>query len=109
MIAGNASLLQVWTLDEDKEKVSEILEKLGTNLSIGVNILIKQINNRRVSVWGKYEPLHLLEEEVVNAVRAKIAFEDMDLVEKDVQLLYAYKNDEVSEDELRWNILEGIK
>lgn len=46
---------------------------------------------------------------MVNAVRAKIAFEDMDLVEKDVQLLYAYKNDEVSEDELRWNILEGIK
>ena len=109
MLAEKTSLLQVWTLDEDKEKVSEILEKLGTNLSIGVNMLIKQINNRRVSVWVKYEPLHLFEEEVVNAVRAKIAFEDMDLVEKDVQLLYAYKNGDVSENGLRWNILRGIK
>ncbi len=46
---------------------------------------------------------------MVNAVRAKIAFEDMDLVEKDVQLLYAYKNGDVSENGLRWNILRGIK
>lgn len=42
-IMANTSLLQVRTSGEDKEKASEILEKLGTNLSAVVNMLIKQI------------------------------------------------------------------
>ena len=40
---ANTSLLQVRTSSEDKEKASEILEKLGTNLSAVVNMMIKQI------------------------------------------------------------------
>ena len=40
---ANTSLLQVRTSAEDKEKASAILEKLGTNLSAVVNMLIKQI------------------------------------------------------------------
>ena len=40
---SNTSLLQVRTSAEDKEKASEILEKLGTNLSAVVNMMIKQI------------------------------------------------------------------
>mgnify|MGYP001117256941 FL=1 len=40
---ANTSLLQVRTSAEDKEKASEILEKLGTNLSAVVNMMIKQI------------------------------------------------------------------
>ena len=43
MIMANTSLLQVRTSAEDKEKASAILEKLGTNLSAVVNMLIKQI------------------------------------------------------------------
>ena len=48
-------------------------------------------------------------EEVVNEVRATMAFEDMDLTEEDVRMLYAYKNGEVSGDDLRREILEGAK
>lgn len=40
---ANTSLLQVRTSSEDKERASEILEKLGTNLSAVVNMMIKQI------------------------------------------------------------------
>ena len=43
MNMANTSLLQVRTSSEDKEKASEILEKLGTNLSAVVNMMIKQI------------------------------------------------------------------
>ncbi len=40
---SNTSLLQVRISAEDKEKASEILEKLGTSLSAVVNMMIKQI------------------------------------------------------------------
>ena len=40
---ANTTLLQVRTSPEDKEKASEILDKLGTNLSAVVNMMIKQI------------------------------------------------------------------
>lgn len=33
----------MWTSAKDKEKASAILEKLGTNLSVVINMLIKQI------------------------------------------------------------------
>ncbi len=36
---ANTALLQVRTSAENQEKSTEILEKLGTNLSIMVNIL----------------------------------------------------------------------
>lgn len=48
-------------------------------------------------------------EEAVNEVRATMAFEDMNLTEEDVQMLYAYMNGKVSEDELRQEILGGAK
>ena len=35
---ANTALLQVRTSAEDQEKSTEILEKLGTNLSVMVNI-----------------------------------------------------------------------
>lgn len=40
---ANSSLLQVRVDPADREKASEILESLGTNLSAVVNMLIKQI------------------------------------------------------------------
>lgn len=110
MIVANTSLLQVRTSAEDKEKASAILEKLGTNLSAVVNMLIKQtIITEGIPFEVKMSSHSYSTEEAVNEVRATMAFEDMDLVEKDVRLLYAYKNGEVSEDELRREILGGAK
>ena len=48
-------------------------------------------------------------EEAVEAVRATMAFENMDLTKEDVRMLYAYKNGDVSGDDLRREILGGAK
>lgn len=48
-------------------------------------------------------------EEAVNEVRATMAFEDMDLTEEDVRMLYDYKNRDVLGDDLRREILGGAK
>ena len=107
---ANTSLLQVRTSAEDKEKASAILEKLGTNLSAVVNMLIKQIiiTEGIPSEVKMNRPVYSAEE-AINEVKATMAFEGMDLTEDDVQMLYAYKNGDVSGDELRREILRGSK
>ena len=98
------------TSAEDKEKASAILEKLGTNLSAVVNMLIKQIIiTEGIPFEVKMGHPVYSAEEAVNEVRATMAFEDMDLTEEDVRMLYAYKNGDVSGDDLRREILGGEK
>ena len=107
---ANTSLLQVRTSAEDKEKASAILEKLGTNLSAVVNMLIKQIIiTEGIPFEVKMNRPVYSAEEAINEVKATMAFEGMDLTEDDVQMLYAYKNGDVSGDELRREILRGSK
>ena len=107
---ANTSLLQVRTSAEDKEKASAILEKLGTNLSSVVNMLIKQIIiTEGIPFEVKMNRPVYSAEEAINEVKATMAFEGMDLTEDDVQMLYAYKNGDVSGDELRREILRGSK
>lgn len=107
---ANTSLLQVRTSAEDKEKASEILEKLGTNLSAVVNMLIKQIIiTEGIPFEVKMGRSVYSEKETINEVRATMAFEGMDLTEEDLQMLYAYKSGEVSGDDLRREILGGAK
>jgi len=107
---ANTSLLQVRTSTEDKEKASEILEKLGTNLSAVVNMMIKQIIITESIPFevkmnhSVYSPL-----EAVREVEATMAFEDMDLTEEDIRMLYAYKNGGISGNRLRQQILNEAK
>ena len=89
---ANTSLLQVRTSAEDKEKASAILEKLGTNLSAVVNMLIKQISiTEGIPFEVKMGRPVYSAEEAINEVRATMAFEDMDLTEEDVRMLYAIR------------------
>ena len=107
---ANTSSLQVWTSAEDKEKASAILEKLETSLSAVVNMLIKQIIiTEGIPFEVKMGRPVYSEEEEVNEMRATMAFEDMDLPEEYVRMLYAYKNGNVSRDDLRREILGGAK
>lgn len=107
---ANTSLLQVRTSAEDKEKASEILEKLGTNLSAVVNMMIKQIIlTEGIPFEIKMNHSVYSKAETVKEVEATMAFEGMDLTEEDVRMLYAYKNGEVSGDELRQQILGEFK
>ena len=103
---ANTSLLQVRTSAEDKEKASEILEKLGTNLSAVVNMMIKQIIlTEGIPFEVKMKRPAYSQAEAVKEVEATMSFEEMELTEEEVQMLYAYKNGEVSGYELRQKIL----
>lgn len=103
---ANTSLLQVRTSAEDKEKASEILEKLGTNLSAVVNMMIKQIIlTEGIPFEVKMSHAVYSETEAVKEVEATMAFEGMNLTEEDVQMLHAYRSGKVSGDELRQRIL----
>lgn len=107
---ANTSLLQVRTSAEDKEKASEILEKLGTNLSAVVNMMIKQIIlTEGIPFEIKMNHPAYSKMEAIREVEATMAFEGMDLTEEDVRMLYAYKSREVSGDELRQQILSEGK
>lgn len=107
---ANTSLLQVRTSAEDKEKASAILEKLGTNLSAVVNMMIKQIIlTESIPFEIKMNHCAYPSAEAVREVEATMAFEGMDLTEEDIQMLYAYKNGEVSGDELRQQILSEVE
>ena len=103
---SNTSLLQVRTSAEDKEKASEILEKLGTNLSAVVNMMIKQIIfTEGMPFEVKINHPAYTKAEAVKEVESTMAFEGMELTEEDMQILYAYKNGEASGDELRKRIV----
>ena len=108
-IMSNTSLLQVRTSAEDKEKASEILEKLGTNLSAVVNMMIKQIIlTEGIPFEVKMNRPVYAKTEAIKEVQATMAFEGMELTEDDLQLLYAFKNGEASGEELRHRIIGEV-
>ena len=76
---SNTSLLQVRTSAEDKEKASEILEKLGTNLSAVVNMMIKQIIfTEGIPFEVKINHPAYTKAEAVKEVESTMAFEGME-------------------------------
>lgn len=110
MNMANTSLLQVRTSSEDKEKASEILEKLGTNLSAVVNMMIKQIIlTESIPFEVKINHSAYSTAEAIKEVEATMAFEGMDLNEEDIRMLRAYRNGEISGDELRSQILSEVR
>lgn len=107
---ANTSLLQVRTSSEDKEKASEILEKLGTNLSAVVNMMIKQIIlTESIPFEVKINHSAYSTAEAIKEVEATMAFEGMDLNEEDIRMLRAYRNGEISGDGLRSQILSEVR
>lgn len=106
---SGTSLLQVRTSAEDKEKASKILEKLGTNLSAVVNMMLKQIIlTEGIPFEVKMNHQVYSKTEAVKEVEATLAFEGLELTEDDLQILYAYKNGEIEGDELRHRIMGEI-
>lgn len=107
---SNTSLLQVRTSAEDKEKASEILKKLGTNLSAVVNMMIKQIIlTEGIPFEVKISHPVYSKADALKEVQATMAFEGMELTEEDMRILYAYKNGEASGDELRKRIMGEVR
>ena len=102
------SYLQVRTNEEDKEKAGAILEKLGTNLSTVVNMLLKQIIiTKSIPFEAKISQMYT-KEEIISEVKATMSMEHMSLSDKEVQLLKQYQSaNEKERDVLRKAIIEG--
>ena len=106
---ANTSLLQVRTSSEDKEKASEILEKLGTNLSAVVNMMIKQIIiTESIPFEIKINHPVYSTTEAIKEVEASMAFEGIELTKEDIQMLHDYKAGVITGDELRKQILNEV-
>ncbi len=106
---SGTSLLQVRTSAEDKEKASKILERLGTNLSAVVNMMLKQIIlTEGIPFEVKMNQQVYSKTEAIKEVEATFAFEGMNLTEDDLRILYAYKNGEIDGEELRQRIMGEI-
>jgi len=93
------TFLQVRTDKSDKEKASDILESLGTNLSSVVNMLLKQIiMTKSIPFEVKMSPNYSINE-ITEEVQASMTMENMPLTEDDIHLLRTYQASTESEKE----------
>lgn len=110
---ANTALVQIRTAEEDKKQASEILERLGTNLSAVFNMLLKQIIlTEGIPFEVSLHPVHgNAEQENIKSVAATMALEGMKLDEKDLDILRKYQENQVNSqagDILRKQILEEL-
>ena len=98
--------IQVRAEERDKELASEILEKLGTNLSTVVNMLLKQIIiTKSIPFDIKLNDISYTEDEVISEIKATLAMENMNLTKEDVFLLKEYRNAKDSGEDIRREII----
>lgn len=93
------TFLQVRTEKSDKEKASDILESLGTNLSSVVNMLLKQIILTKSIPFEVKVPSGYSSTEVIEEVKASMSMENMPLTQNDIKLLKTYQASSDSEKE----------
>jgi addiction module RelB/DinJ family antitoxin len=92
------SYIQVRVDDSDKEKAGEILDGLGTNLSMVVNMLLKQI------IMTEGIPFEIKmnkannRDEILSELRKALS-DEPDMSEEEVKLLERYKNASKAEKE----------
>lgn len=104
---ANTALVQIRTSEEDKQMASEILEKLGTNLSAVFNMLLKQIIlTEGIPFDISLRSVNKEQEKKISSVAATMAMEDMILDAKDLELLKFYQENPESGDLIRKKILE---
>ena len=87
----SSSYIQVRTNQSDKEQASEILEKLGTNLSAVVNMLLKQIiMTNGIPFEIKMNKPYSMQDEIAE-VNATLSIEDLQLSPEDQEFLATYQ------------------
>ncbi|MGB4440551.1 MAG: type II toxin-antitoxin system RelB/DinJ family antitoxin [Sedimentibacter sp.] len=98
--------IQVRAEESDKELASEILEKLGTNLSTVVNMLLKQIiMTKSIPFEVKLNETSYTEDEAISEIVTTLAMENMNLTKEDILLLKEYRNDKNSAEDIRKKII----
>lgn len=100
------TFIQVRAEEKDKELASEILDKLGTNLSTVVNMLLKQIIiTKGIPFEVKLNDISYTEDEIISEIEASLAMENMNLTKEDILLLKKYRNDRNSAEDIRKKII----
>lgn len=98
--------IQVRAEESDKELASEILEKLGTNLSTVVNMLLKQIiMTKSIPFEVKLDESNYTEDEAIAEINATLAMENMNLTKEDILLLKEYRNNKNSVENIRGKVI----
>jgi len=104
------SYIQVRADENDKEMASEILDKLGTNLSAVINMLLKQIiMTKSIPFAVKLNNNIYSEEDIISEIDATLAMENMKLSADDIALLNAYRSDKSSAEEIRNKLIANYK
>ena len=104
------SYIQVRADENDKEMASEILDKLGTNLSAVINMLLKQIiMTKSIPFAVKLNNNIYSEEDIISEIDATLAMENMKLSTDDIALLNAYRSDKSSAEEIRNKLIANYK
>ena len=106
---ANTALVQIRTAEEDKRQASEILERLGTNLSAVFNMMLKQIIlTESIPFEISLHPEKSVSDANVNAVAATMRIENMELDEEEMAMLRFYQKNPDAGDTLRKQIIESL-
>lgn len=96
--------------EEDKEKASEILEGLGTNLSAVTKMMVKQIIiNGSIPFKVSLDKVSYTPEEQISEVSSTMSLEDMPLPEDRLQLLRDYQAGKITGEEYQQAVLKFKK
>ena len=102
-------IVQARTPESVKENATNILEKLGLNMSTYINMALNQlIIQEGIPFSIKLSKEAYTDSEKISEVAATFKLEGMDLDENDIQLLKAIKSGNISTDEARTRILSEV-
>lgn len=105
----NMTLVQVRTTEKLKSNASEILEKLGLNISTYINMSLNQLVIQEgipFSVKLNHSPYSA--QAAIAEVKSTLEMEGMKLTAEDIDMLKSYKSGEVTGDELRQQLLSEV-
>lgn len=91
-----------------KEESNRILEKLGINMSAYIKMALNQLVIQGGIPFTEKLNSSYTDEEKISEVSATLSIEDMQLDEKDIEILEAIKSGKISFDEARTEIMKEI-
>jgi len=99
-------IVQARTPENIKENATEILEKLGLNMSTYINMALNQlIIQQGIPFSVKLERQAYTDKEKISEVSATLSLEGMKLDDSDVKMLRDIKSGKITADEARKGIL----
>ncbi len=103
-------LVQARTPESVKSEASDILDKLGLNMSTYINMSLNQlIIQGGIPFAATIHAQPYTDREKIAEVQATMRMEDMDLTADDVALLKAVQRGELTYDEARQKVVKEVR